>query len=63
MENKYRFGASVLLEIVSIVQDGFMKGEDISQRLRDLVLEEEVGADNPFDDLKVLKVVKGTEAV
>lgn len=30
------FGPDVLVEIISILQDGIMKGEDISQRLRDI---------------------------
>jgi hypothetical protein len=31
-----KFGPSVLLEIVAIVQEGLVKGVDISQRLRDI---------------------------
>lgn len=31
-----KFGKDVLLEIVSIVQDGLVNGTDVSQRLREL---------------------------
>lgn len=34
-----KLGPDVLVEIVSIVQEGIMKGEDISQRLRDIDLD------------------------
>lgn len=31
-----RFGPTVLLEIVSIVQNGLLKGQDVSQALREV---------------------------
>lgn len=39
-----KLGKTALLEIVNIVQEGLVKGVDISQRLRDLDLEEKEGA-------------------
>jgi hypothetical protein len=31
-----KFGPSILLEIVAIVQDGFLNGKDVSQALRNI---------------------------
>ena len=39
-----KLGKTTLLEIVNIVQEGLTKGIDISQRLRDLDVEEKDGS-------------------
>lgn len=38
-----KLGSDVLLEIVAIVQNGFLRQEDISQKLRDIDLDKEDG--------------------